>query len=394
MKKILDIQIAVCGRFHYHNYIGYLHKAGILKTFIYSHKVSSKANLFDLPHNKRKNIFIKEYTLRFLLKVLNRSLRDVVVPFSNEIWQNLAVSKIEKSDIFHFMLHGTSPKLIEKAIKYGSIILGEPVNSHPDTMIHLLQTEYDHLKICKKNIFSPKTYKYFKEEIQATDYLLTGSSWIKKSFLENGYDEKKIFTIPYGVNLSNFYALTGSSKKEIFEKKDFKVLCVASINPRKGQIYLLEAFKRLNIPNSELILVGAIDPDMHEILNRYSGFFTHIPFCDHQQLKNIYNSADVFVLPSIEDGFAYVTTEAMACGLPVIVSENAGSSEIIDHEIDGFVIPPRSVEAIMNHLSFLYRNSEARIKISEAARIKVTQTLSWEKYSEKLIELYEQIANL
>ena len=99
-----------------------------------------------------------------------------------------------------------------------------------------------------------------------------------------------------------------------------------------------------------------------------------------------YNSASVFVFPSVDEGSAKVTYEAMACGLPLIVTPNAGSLAI-DGE-HGFIVPTRSVEALMEKLLYCYENRSAAQELGRAGRRYIEQ-FTWDAYEKKLIEVYQ-----
>ncbi len=80
-----------------------------------------------------------------------------------------------------------------------------------------------------------------------------------------------------------------------------------------------------------------------------------------------YRSSTIFVLPSLEDGWGVVVSEAMACGLPVIVTEHTGAKDIVDEGINGFIIPSRDVAAIKEKIILLYNDKKLREKMSEAS---------------------------
>lgn len=130
---------------------------------------------------------------------------------------------------------------------------------------------------------------------------------------------------------------------------------------------------------------------MNHILANYEGLFIHIPAVPNDKLRNYYGRSSVFVLPSVEDGFAYVCNEAMACGLPVITTTNTGASELIEQGKEGFIVPIRSPEAIANHLELLYRNKELRQEMSRNALTKSQTGLGWEKYALRLCDLYHSL---
>jgi len=383
----MKVNIAVCGRFHYHNYVKYIEQYKILNRFIYSHKLSTNSSCLSVPEEKLVNIWLKEYLVRGHIKVLNNRGADLIFPLYHDIWQFLAIRRWSKCDIFHTMLHGNTTKLIQRAKEEGSIVVGEPVNTHPHFSYTILNEEYANLGI-KKTLNLPRQEHRLIREIDLCDRLIAPSSFVAKSFLEKGFSQEKIHIIPYGVNLANFYPLLPDEKEC---RSVFRVICVAQISPRKGHIYLLEAWKKLQLPNSELILIGNISQEMMPILSKYQGIFKHIQFVPNVNLRQYYGQSDVFILPSLEDGFAYVCAEAMACGLPVITTTNTGASELIEHGREGFIVPIRLPEAIANYLESLYRNEELRLEMSSAALRKAQSDLSWEYHSLQVCDLYDYL---
>jgi glycosyltransferase involved in cell wall biosynthesis len=99
-------------------------------------------------------------------------------------------------------------------------------------------------------------------------------------------------------------------------------------------------------------------------------------------------TADVFVLPSIQEGSALVTYEAMASGLPVIITKNCGS--IARNGQDGFIVPIRDPGTLANRLTAFAREPALRRSMGQAARRHVLD-FSWERYGERLVEAYTRI---
>ena len=91
------------------------------------------------------------------------------------------------------------------------------------------------------------------------------------------------------------------------------------LSKQKGISYLLKAYKELDLPNSELLLVGDEYPDAKEIMATYKGLFRHIRFVPQEKLVHYYQQASVFVLPSLQDGFGMVVYEAAGCGMLVLI---------------------------------------------------------------------------
>lgn len=384
----MKVNVAVCGKFHYHNYIKYLHQQGLLNRFYYSHKRSTSSTTLGVPLDKLVNIWGKEYLVMGHAKLFNNKGTNQLFPLYHDLWQTLALKAWSSSDLFHLMLHGTGLKLLERAKNEGTKTIGEPVNSHPAKLVELLSEEYARLGL-KKRLTLHTAQKRLILELEQCDYLVVASNFLKQSYIEMGFDGDKIFVLPYGVNLSRFYPL--SPPNQNLTKPSFRVIYVAQISPRKGLVYLLEAWKQLNLKDAELLVIGAVQDEMKPVLAKYTGLFTHIPRVANEQLREYYSSSDVFVLPSLEDGFAYVVPEAMACGLPVITTVNTGASELIEHGKQGFVVPIRSSVAIAEYLELLYHNPQIRQQMGQAALNKAQTVLGWEQYATKLSDIYTAV---
>lgn len=382
----MKVNIAVCGRFHYHNYIKYIEQNQALHRFFYSHKLSTNSSSLSVSTEKLINVWIKEYLIRAHIKAFGYGKFDRLLPLYHDLWQFLSLSKWSNCDILHFMLHGTSRKLIEIAKSQGSLILGEPVNAHPEYAQAIMAEEYDRLGL-KQELSLSKQYQRLVAEVATCDRLIAPSGFVKQSYVARGFNPDLIHVIPYGVDLSNFYPAATSQRTD----STFRVICVAQISARKGHIYLLEAWKQLKLTDSELILIGGLYDEMKSTLEKFSGLFTYIPSVPNVELRHYFNRADVFVLPSVEDGFAVVCTEAMACGLPVITTVNTGASEILDHGKDGFVVPIRSPDAIAQYLQLLYNDKNLRLSMSEAALQKSRSQLDWQQYGLKLCQHYQNL---
>ena len=155
----------------------------------------------------------------------------------------------------------------------------------------------------------------------------------------------------------------------------------------------MKAFKELDLPNSELVFVGNINPEFRSILKEYSSI-PNIRFIKNQKQKDLkfyYNKAHLFVQCSIEEGLSMVQAQAMACGLPVICTENTGGSEIVDNNINGFIIPIRNVEILKIKIKKLYNDREKLKRMSKNAFLKAKQKLSWESYGNKMIKKYKEL---
>lgn len=378
------VNLGVCGRFHFHNYAPYLAEWGVLNRFYYSHRIGQK--LFPARPCVAVNLWGKEYLMRACARFLGEASTQRLLPALHDWWEAGVLRAWTPAPLWHLLLHGTARRIIHRGKAEGSLLLGEAVNAHPRALAALLQEEEDRLGFASGDKARSGNERLL-EELESVDHLLIASRWLKRTFLQNGFREERIHLLPYGVNLARFTPGPGGKPRS----RPFRVLCVAHISPRKGHIDLLEAWRLLRLPDAELLLVGAMSEAMKRALRDYSGQYKHIPFVSNSELPRYYRSASVFVLPSIEDGFGVVCLEAMACGLPVIVTENTGAADMIVPKRTGFVVPIRSPERIAEALESLYRDPALRARMGEEAAREAERAFDWENYARSLAEAYARL---
>jgi glycosyltransferase involved in cell wall biosynthesis len=165
---------------------------------------------------------------------------------------------------------------------------------------------------------------------------------------------------------------------------------------RKGTPYVLEAASRLGLggarsPEIEWVLVGAVAPDVAHVLRRTPAPVRLLGALSHADLAAVYRTASVFVLPSIEEGMALSVLEAMASGLPVIVTPNTGATDIIEGGREGLVVPPRDAVALAGALLSLYEDEPKRLAMAEAAA-RTARRWTWDVYGDRVVSAYTGLA--
>ncbi len=214
-------------------------------------------------------------------------------------------------------------------------------------------------------------------EYAAADAITVPSEFARRSFLEMGVSPEKVVKIPYGVQLSRFLPTKPPSPDS------FDVLFAGAVSLRKGVPYLLQAFQMLKYPRKRLRIVGAVDPDALQVLQRLGLDNVEIlGSVTQEQLAEYMSSSHVMVLPSIEEGLALVQAQAMACGCPLISSTNTGGEDLFQDGVEGFLVPIRSPEAIHDRLAQLADDRELQKRMSAAALSRVQSLGGWTTYGE------------
>jgi glycosyltransferase involved in cell wall biosynthesis len=139
----------------------------------------------------------------------------------------------------------------------------------------------------------------------------------------------------------------------------------------------------LNSTAVELVVMGSLLQPLSWYREQLATF-TYEPSRPHADVLRLMQSCDVFVLPSIVEGRALVQQEAMACGLPVIATKNAGADDLIDEGETGFLVPIRSPEAIAEKIRWCLANRASISGMGIAAQARAAQ-LTWRGYGEKVL---------
>jgi glycosyltransferase involved in cell wall biosynthesis len=224
-----------------------------------------------------------------------------------------------------------------------------------------------------------------EQEIQLADHIFVPSSFVQKSLTDAGIKPDKIRVVPFGAPIEYFHPQPKPDQL-------FRALFVGRVGPRKGVHYLLQAWQELQLPYAELLLVG-VNEFPAQWLKPYLDVIRYIPSVPHSALNEYYITASVLVLPSLVEGLPLVLLEAMACGIPIITTPNAGGLDLITNGIEGFIVPIRDVESLTEKLEWCYRHPQELAQMGRAARKKAEQ-FSWGLYRQQLANCVKEIVGL
>ena len=224
-------------------------------------------------------------------------------------------------------------------------------------------------------------------EIEQADAILVGSTYAADSFAAEGIARSKMHVVPYGVDLRTF---TPTAAETVRRDRPFEVIYAGQLTQRKGLSYLLQGYRQFARADSRLTLVGRV-VGSEAPLKPYAPFITVVEHQTRAALAERYRQADVFVLPTLIEGMPLVVLEAMACGLPVIVTAN-GPADLVRDGIDGFVIPERDADAICDRLDCLYRDPERRREMGHQAARRAL-AFDWARYAGQAQRVLNQLGS-
>jgi glycosyltransferase involved in cell wall biosynthesis len=242
--------------------------------------------------------------------------------------------------------YGYANESFQFARRHGGRTFVDAGNSHMENFWEVL-TEEQRRWNCD---YPPVPRRWYDRSVamlrDGVDYVLSPSSYVTNSFLKRGFKPEQILKNIYPVNLSLFRPAGTPRPKD----RPLTVINTGTLCLRKGTPYLLEAFRLIHRrhPAARLLLSTGARDDVKPILARYQDLpIDWSPPLPHAQLAERLRSADVFVLPSLEEGLVRTALEAMACGLPVVLTPHCGANDFVQPGVNGEVVPIRDANAVM-----------------------------------------------
>jgi glycosyltransferase involved in cell wall biosynthesis len=306
--------------------------------------------------------------------VVNAGAR-LLPPFQAESWRFRLLPWIDRWALKQLVpgdhvlsSYGYANECFKFARRTGGKTLLDAGNSHIEHYWEIITEEHRRWK-CPYPPVARHWYERSRAMLADVDYVLAPSSYVAQSFLDRGFKAEQILPNAYPVDLSVFQPAATPRPKN----RPLTVINTGSLSLRKGTPYLLEAFRavRQRHPSARLLLTQIIQDDIKPILARYGDLpIEWAPSLPHEQLAERLRGADVFVLPSLEEGMVRTALEALACGLQVVLTPHTGANDFVQPGINGEVVPIRdsaaTAEAILKCAERALSNSEAPQRLFDA----------------------------
>jgi len=226
------------------------------------------------------------------------------------------------------------------------------------------------------------------------------STLVKSELMEHyRVPESDIVVVANGVDVEEFHP----HNRELFRndirseyrigKEEILLLFVGHEFARKGLEAAIRSLPILKQQAIKLLVCGGDNPQPFQQLAVKLGVDQQVIFAGAQtDMKRYYAAADIFVLPTLHEAFGLVITEAMASGLPVIVSKNSGAAiDVIEDGKDGLLVSdPRNPEEVAEKVQLLVEEPSLRTRIGKQAREKV-MGYSWDICVQKVLKVYEDV---
>lgn len=233
-----------------------------------------------------------------------------------------------------------------------------------------------------RNPMHPLTVERMVKEADEADCIVAPSRLVADSYVAAGYKACKLAVNPLGVDLP---VVPAEEKRE--PRDSFRFAFVGQLSIQKGLPGLLRVWKKLAPPIAELVLAGVIPPEESVVIEPLLRDTPGVKWDGHcHDVPALMRSCDAFVLPSAQDGFGLVVLEAMANGLPVIVSDRVGAQDCVSEGKSGFIFRFGDADALADRMNE-WLNDPANARFMGAVARDAARKYSWEDYGKGVAKL-------
>lgn len=296
--------------------------------------------------------------------------RNPCEAISNNILKPLYLTRNVKADIYHFMAPETA---FPAFLKRPSIVTFHDVIP---------------LKIQERKRTFNTYFKILSKIACYANHIICVSESTKKDLIKTlGVPKKKIKVIYEGVDHEKLFPL--KLKKE---KEKFIVGYLGGLSKRKNVETILKVAKKLENQKEITFKIAGNGPELNNLLKIKKQLkisnVDFIGFIPEKKLNEFYNSLDIFIFPSLYEGFGLPVLEAMACKIPVITSNISSMPEIAEGA--SLLVNPKSVEEISNQIKRLLKERNLRKKLSEKG-FERSKKFTWKKCALEHLKIYKSL---
>ncbi|MEZ4731750.1 MAG: glycosyltransferase family 4 protein [Caldilineaceae bacterium] len=347
----LKIAIVVHGRFHAFDLVRGLLDRGHDVTLLTNYP-QWVVKRFGIAPAHVRSFVLQGMSTRVALRLGNSSFKTLE-PWLHVSFGRWAAQQLtkEKWDMV-IGWSGVSEELLTALQGTGTIRALKRGSSHICIQDRLLQEEAGRVGIPLER---PNDWMIQRElrEYALADQIIVLSTFSYNSFIDERVSPKMVTVLLPGVNTSHFQAtqeIIEERCQRILAGNALRILNVGTFSYRKGIFDLNHIIQQLHKDNFEFRFVGPVPGEAKALAEQLQPIASFMPKQPQQNLLAHYNWGDIFVLPSIEDGFQTVLAQASAARLPIITTPNGAGLDLIQENSNGWIVPIRNSEAIIERL--------------------------------------------
>ncbi len=293
------------------------------------------------------------------------------------------------SDVFHGLM-GVSQPSLERARRLGAVTLIDNPIQHPAVFRREVLADYADAGISLSDaepVMPVSLIRRCEHQYQLCDKIVVYSSAAQQSFRPFPYASKTVELHP-GVDSRIFTPARATRSGQ-----RFRVCYVGRIEAPKGIHRLIQAWKRLSLPDGELVLIGRVMPGMDGLLaEALPARIKLVGILPAEEIARCLQESDLFVFPSVNEGLSLALLEAMSSGLPVVACRGTGAEDCVTPGKEGLLVPGRNTEALADAILWCYEHRRELPAMGQEARSRIEAAFTIPHYEQRVIELYRSVA--
>lgn len=259
------------------------------------------------------------------------------------------------------------------------------LHPHPLSVRRILLNELQLHPECRQSLekewelsLPEEDFARLVEETRMAQHWIVASSFTRSTLVEHGVPASNVHVVPYGVDLDRFRP---AEIRRSAGHRRLRLLFVGTINQRKGIRYLLSALRSLRTKCVDLLVCGRVVDDL--------AVFADVPnvqirpSVSNAELVQAYACSDLFVFPSVAEGFGHVLLESLASGVPILSTAQTAAPDLIAEGVEGFVVPAGSVDALTERIEWAASHLAELADMAGAARRRA-ERFTWEAFRSNL----------
>lgn len=354
----LKIAIAVHGRFHAFDLARELLRRGH-EVVLFTNYPKFAVARFGVPPKYVRSLVLHGVVSRILHRLRNSAVCSYPEAWLHSWFGRWAAAGVEEKQWDAVVCwSGIGEETFRALSGSRTVRICHRSSSHIRKQARLLEEEENRVGIFQERP-SPWIISREEREYALADVIYVPSSFVKGTFLTEGVLPEKLILIPHGVDTKAFRPPAEAIEarcRRILSGEPLQVLNIGTFSYRKGMRDLAEVIRRLHRGNFRFGFVGPIAPEAAILASEMSQLVTFTPKQSQETLPARYEWGDIFILPTIEDGFPFVLAQAAAAGLPILTTANGAGTDLVREGETGWVLPIRSPDAFAERLQWCDRH--------------------------------------
>ena len=311
---------------------------------------------------------VRSFTTHGILtRTVPPALSGVTESSLHSLFGRWAAREVDKEswDIIHCW-SGVSEELLTSHSRTGLTLLMRG-SAHIATQSRLLREEAARTGVA---LDQPSAWMIDRElrEYALADRIVVLSTFARETFEQEGVPADKLSTLPLGVDVGAFRPsaeVVAERQRRILSGAPLQVLYVGALSYQKGLFDLGRIVEALDGDRFRFTLVGPVTREAGQIVSALRGKAEIVGKVPQGELPRLYERSDLFLFPTIQDGFAMVLTQAKAAGLPILTTSNSAGTDLITSGEDGWILPIRDSVAFERRLTWCHQHREVLAGITQ-----------------------------